>query len=266
MRKILAFMRASWLNASSYRVSMVLSLVGIVGSVVPIYFIARALQPLMSNAIRGEGSQYFAFLLVGSATFAFLPLAVKALPSTLTSAITSGTMEAVLGTPTSMPVMLTGMVGYNFAWTLVRVGLMLVAGWVLGATIDWVQLPSALLLLFLIIIAHVPIGLIAAAIYLAVRTTGPLPTAVMLVSSLLGGVYYPTHVVPSWLEHISGAIPLTYGLRALRQVLLEGASLSAVRTDVGILLLMTALLFAAAIWMFSAALSYARRTGSLSYY
>jgi ABC-2 type transport system permease protein len=162
--------------------------------------------------------------------------------------------------------MLTGMMGYNFAWTLVRVALMLVAGWVLGATIDWIQLPSAMLLLLLIIMAYVPIGLMAAAIYLAFRTTGPLPTGVMIVSSLLGGVYYPTHVVPSWLEHISGAIPLTYGLRALRQVLLEGASLASVRGDVGILLLMTALLFAAAIWMFSAAMSYARRTGSLSYY
>lgn len=266
MRKILAFMRASWLNASSYRVSMVLSLVGIVGSVVPVYFIAKALQPLMSDVIRGEGSQYFAFLIVGSATFAFLPIAVKALPTTLTSSITSGTMEAVLGTPTSIPVMLTGMMGYNFAWTLVRVGLMVVAGWLLGATIDWVQLPAALLLLFLVVIAHVPIGLIAAALYLAFRTTGPLVTGVMMVSALLGGVYYPTRVVPSWLEHVSAALPLTYGLRALRQVLLEGASLASVRSDVAILLLMTAGLFTVAIWMFSAAMSYARRIGSLSYY
>jgi ABC-2 type transport system permease protein len=266
VRKVLAFMRASWLNASSYRVSMVLSLAGVLASVVPVYFVAKALQPLMGNVIRGEGSQYFAFVLIGSVTFSFIPLAVKALPTTLTSSITNGTMEAVLGTPTSMPVMLTGMMGYNFAWTAVRAALMLVAGWVLGATIDWVQLPSAMLLLLLIIVAHVPIGLIAAAIYLAFRTTGPLVTGVMIVSSLLGGVYYPTHVVPSWLENISGAIPLTYGLRALRQVLLEGASLATVRADVGILLLMTVVLFGSAIWMFSAAMSYARRTGSLSYY
>jgi ABC-2 type transport system permease protein len=266
VKKILAFMRASWLNASSYRVSMVLSLVGIVGTVVPVYFIAKALQPLMSDAIRGEGSQYFAFLLVGSAAFLFIPLAVKALPTTLTASITSGTMEAVVGTATSMPVMLMGMMGYSFAWLLVRVGLMLAAGWVLGATIDWVQLPFAMLLLFLIILAYVPIGLIAAAMYLAFRTAGPLPSAVIVVSSLLGGVYYPTHVVPSWLENISAAIPLTYGLRALRQVLLEGASLASVRSDVGILLLMTAVLFAGAIWIFSAAMNYARRTGSLSYY
>jgi ABC-2 type transport system permease protein len=266
MRPILAFMRASWLTASSYRVSMLLSLFGVVGSVIPVYFIAKALQPMMSHAIQGEGHQYFAFLLIGSVTFSFIPLAVSSLPNTITGSITSGTMEAVLGTPTNMPTMLIGMMSYNFAWTAFRAALMMVAGWLLGASISWVQLPSALFLLSLIIIAYIPLGLMSAAAYLAFRTAGPFAMGVMVVSSLLGGVYYPTHVVPSWLEHVSGAIPLTYGLRALRRVLLEGASLMSVRQDVGMLLLMTAVLFAVGGWLFAAAMRYARRTGSLSYY
>jgi ABC-2 type transport system permease protein len=266
MRAILAFMRASWLSASSYRVSMILSLVGVVGSVIPVYFVAKALQPLMSNAIQSESHQYFAFLLVGSMTFLFIPLAVSSLPGTITSSITSGTMEAVLGTPTTMPVMVLGMMSYTFAWTAIRAGLMLVAGWVLGASISWVQLPSAVLLLLLIILSYVPIGLMSAAAYLAFRTSGPLATGVLVISSLLGGVYYPTHVVPSWLERVSGAIPLTYGLRALRKVLLEGATLVTVRSDIAMLLMMTVVLFAIGGWLFAAAMRYARRTGSLSYY
>lgn len=259
-------MRVSWLTASSYRVSMILSLLGVVGSVIPVYFIAKALQPMMATAIQGEGHQYFAFLLIGSLTFTFIPLAVSSLPNTITSSITSGTLETVLGTPTSLPTMLVGMMGYNFLWTGVRAALMLLSGWALGASISWVQLPSAMFLLLLIIIAYIPIGLMSAAAYLAFRTAGPFAMGVMVISSLLGGVYYPTHVVPSWLEHVSGAIPLTYGLRALRHVLLEGASLMSVRQDVGILLMMTAFLLAVGGWLFAAAMSYARRTGSLSYY
>jgi ABC-2 type transport system permease protein len=127
-------------------------------------------------------------------------------------------------------------------------------------------MPSAIVVLVLIIMAYVPLGLISAAAYLAFRTSGPLPTAVVIVSSLLGGVYYPTHVVPSWLEKVSAAIPLTYGLRALRRILLEHASLVAVRSDVAILLVMTVVLFGIGAWLFSAAMRYARRTGSLSYY
>jgi len=266
MRAILAFMRVSWLTASSYRVSMVLSLLTVVGSVIPVYFIAKALQPMMSSTIQGEGHQYFAFLLIGSLTFTFIPLAVSSLPNTITSSITNGTMETVLGTPTNLPTMIVGMMGYNFAWTGLRAALMLLSGWVLGASISWIQLPSAMLVLALIIMAYIPIGLMSAAAYLAFRTAGPIAMGVMVISSLLGGVYYPTHVVPSWLEHVSGLIPLTYGLRALRRVLLEGASLMSVRSDIGILLLMTVILFAAGGWMFAAAMRYARRTGSLSYY
>lgn len=266
MRAILAFTRASWLTASSYRVSMVLSLLGVVGTVIPVYFIAGALQPVMSKAIHGEGQQYFGFLLVGSITFLFIPLAVSSLATTITSSVTSGTMEAVLGTATRLPVILIGMMGYSFAWTAIRAAVMLAAGAALGASISWAHLPSAMLLLLLIILAYVPIGLIAAAAYLAFRTSGPLVTGVMAVSTLLGGVYYPTRVVPSWLQHVSGAIPLTYGLRALRHVLLDGGSLMSVRHDLAVLFVMTLGLFIAGVVSFSAAINYARRTASLSYY
>lgn len=266
MRAILGLVRANWLTASSYRVSMMLSLVGVVASVVPVYFVAKALQPLMGKVITGEAHQYFAFLLVGSVTFSFIPLAVSSLPSTITSSISNGTLESVLGTPTGIPAMLAGMMGYSFGWTTLRALLMLLAGWILGASISWAQMPSAVILLVLIIMAYIPLGLISAAAYLAFRTSGPLPTAVMIVSSLLGGVYYPTHVVPSWLEKVSNVVPLTYGLRALRRVLLEDASLVAVRSDIGVLIVMTTLLFVVGAWLFSAAMRYARRTGSLSYY
>jgi ABC-type polysaccharide/polyol phosphate export systems, permease component len=266
MRSIAAYIRASWLSASSYRVSMVLSLLGVVGAIIPVYFIAKALQPMMGRVIQGEAHQYFAFVLVGTITFSFIPLAVKGLPDAITSSINNGTMEAVLGTPTSMPVMFAGMMGYSFIWTFVRAVLTLLAGWMLGASIAWNQVPLAVLVLALLIMAYVPIGLISASSYLAFRTAGPIATGVMILSTLLGGVYYPAKAVPAWLQHISGFIPLTYGLRALRKVILEGASLRTVGADVAMLLLMTVVLLGIGLWVFKSAMSYARRIGSLGYY
>lgn len=266
MRTVIAFVRASWLTASSYRISMIVSLLGVVGSVVPVYFVSKALQPMMAHVIRGEGGQYFAFVLIGSLTFSFLPIAVQALPNAITSSINNGTLEAVLASPTSVPAMLAGLLGYNVLWTVLRALLMLAAGAVLGASIAWHQAPAAALLLALIVFAYVPIGIITAAMYLAFRTTGMITTGVLVLSTLLGGVYYPTRVVPSWLEQISGLIPLTYGLRALRRVLLDGASLLSVRGDIGMLLLMTIVLFGFASIAFAGAFRYARRIGSLSYY
>ncbi|HET7564886.1 MAG TPA: ABC transporter permease [Gemmatimonadaceae bacterium] len=266
MRAAFALIRANFLTQSSYRLSMLISLAGVLGAVVPIYFVANALQGTMANAIRNEGHQYFGFLLLGMVVFSFLPVAITALPTVVASSINNGTLEAVLGTPTKLPALLAGMTGYGFAWTAVRALLTIAAGAVLGAAISVSRLPAAALVLGLIVLSYLPFGLLSAASVLAFRTSSPLGKGVLILSGLLGGVYYPTHVVPSWLQQFTAFIPLTYGLRALRRVLLDRTPLTAVASDVGILLLFTVVLFAISIAAFSAALRYARQQGALSHY
>jgi ABC-2 type transport system permease protein len=89
---------------------------------------------------------------------------------------------------------------------------------------------------------------------------------VMVGSALLGGVYYPTHVIPSWIEHLSAIFPLTYGLRALRQTFLEGMSLHSVAADVGILVAFVVCLSLIGMICLKMGLAYARRSGTLAEY
>lgn len=266
MREALALVRASWLSAVSYRLSMAFSIAGLVAMVVPVYFVANALQPLLAEAIATEGGQYFAFVLVGMITLSYLADAVHTLPSAIRGGVNTGTLEALLSTPASLPSVLAGMTAYDFIWTSIRAVVLLLAGWVLGAEYAWDRVLLAVGILFLIVLSYLPFGLLAAAMMLAFRTSGPLPRLVLLLSGLLGGVYYPTKVIPSWLQYVSDAIPLTYGLRALRQVFLEGMPLAAVTADLAILAACTAVLLAVSVWAFSGALRYARRTGTLAQY
>ena len=237
-----------------------------VAGIVPVFLVSRALQPMMGEVIAGQGSQYFAFLLVGTVTYAFLPVAVQTLPGAIGSSLNTGTLEVVLGSPTPVPALLTGLVSYSFLWTTARSVALISAGWLLGAAFAWQQLPVALLILVLIVLSYVCIGLTLSALFMVFRTTGPLPRIVLLMSSLLGGVYYPTHVIPSWLEHLSAVFPLTYGLRALRRVLLDGASVLDVGRDLATLLLFLVVLFAVGTWSFTNALRHARQKGTLGYY
>ncbi len=85
-------------------------------------------------------------------------------------------------------------------------------------------------------------------------------------SILLGGVYYPTKVIPSWIEYIADWVPLTYGLRALRRLLLEGASFSSVLPDVLTLTAFGLALSSASVVAFAIALRYAKRSGTLAQY
>lgn len=266
MSRVLALARAGFLTDASYRVAMLVSLAGLVAALVPVYLIARAMQPLMEGAIAGEGGEYFAFVLVGMLATYFVGTACNALPGAVSSSVRNGTLEALLATPAPLPSLLAGLAAYPLAWTLLRACVLVAAGAVLGAHFAWTGAAASLVVLALVVLAYVPFGLVGAALLLSFRTTGPLLQGVMTVSMLLGGVYYPTHVIPEWIRPLSAAVPLTYGLRALRRTLLEGASPLAVAADVAILAGFAAggmILGAGALAL---ALRHARRTGTLSQY
>lgn len=266
MREMLSLIRASWRTALSYRMSMVLSLLSLLFTVVPLFFVARALQPVMANSISTQGGEYFGFLLVGMIAYSYLSVAVNAVPAVVSSGVSTGTLEALLGTRAPLPSLLMGLIGYNFVWTTVRSVVLLAAGLVFGVHLAWAQLWSSVLILLLIVLAYLPFGLIGAALMLAFRTTGPFSSAVLILSGLLGGVYYPTTVIPSWIRQLSDAVPLTYGLRALRRTLLEGMPFSVVVPDVVTLLGFVVLLSAVGLLVLSEALHYARRSGTLAQY
>jgi ABC-type multidrug transport system permease subunit len=82
----------------------------------------------------------------------------------------------------------------------------------------------------------------------------------------LGGVYYPTRVIPSWIRDLASLFPITYGLRALRQIVLRGNPLMAVARDLETLTVMTAFSLVVGAALFHVALRHARRSGTLSSY
>jgi ABC-2 type transport system permease protein len=266
MFKIVALMRASALQAASYRLNLVFSVLGLVATTIPIYFVTDALQPTMEGVIDAQASSYFAFVLVGIFVFGFLGLALRQVAAIISSGIGSGTLEAMLSTSTRLPTIFAGLVAYSYCWQLVRGLLLLVFGTILGASLLWGQMLFGGIILILIILSYLAIGIVGGAMVLAFRTTGPLTSVVLTVSGLLGGVYYPTEVIPSWLENISFVVPLTYGLRSMRQLILNGASLPEIMPDVAILAGIAFGLLSISSILFFAAFNYARRTGTLTHY
>ena len=266
MRVILAMVRATWRAASSYRVATLFSLLGLAFTVVPLYFVTGALQGTMSRSIEGEGGQYFAFVLAGIVATTMISEAISTVPANVGGAATSGTLDALFLTPTPTIVLFAGLSAYSVLWTSIRGTLLLAGGAALGASIVWTSLPQACVVLLLLMLAYLPFGLVMTAMQIAFRTSGPIMAGVMMASTFLGGVYYPVRVIPSWIRDLSSLIPLTYGLRAFRRVLLEGAPMSAVLGDLGVLLVFILGLGAIGVAAIALAFRYARRTGGLSQY
>lgn len=266
MRSVLALMRAAWLSAMSYRLATILSFTGLLASVVPLYFVANAVQDLAQESIRLEGGDYFGFVLVGTAAIYVISSAVAAVPSALAGSIGSGTFESLLATRTRLPGLLIGLAAYPMLQSLLRAFLLVLGGAVIGVDVGWSMLPVVLGIVVLAIVAYGAIGLLAGSLVLVFRTSGPLLALVITGSGLLGGVYYSTSVIPGWLQSLSGLVPLTYALRAARRLLLGGASLADVGSDIVGLGLIALVGLVAGGLIFAAALRFARRAGTLSQY
>jgi ABC-2 type transport system permease protein len=265
-RASLALTRAAWRTAKSYRLSFVLSFLSLAVTIVPVYFVANALQPFMATVIAEEGREYFGFVLLGTAMLTLISPALSSFSSVVSGGLSSGFFEALLTTPTSVPALLAGQTGYAFAWALARVVLLVSAGAALGVDVHWLKLPEALILVVLVVAAYGGIGLCAAALVVSFRTNASIPQAALIASTLLGGVYFPSSVLPPIIAPAAEWLPLTPGLRALRQTLLLGYPLSSVAADLLQLLGLAAACLLAGLATLRWAFDYARRAGSLAQY
>ena len=265
-RAALELTRASWRTAKSYRVSFALSFVSLVVTIVPVYFVATALQPFMASVIAEESREYFGFVLLGTIVLALVSPALTSFAGSVSGGLSSGFFEALLVTPTPLPALLIGQTGYAFVWAVARVFLLLAAGLGLGVHVQWIRLPEALLVVGLIVAAYAGVGLVAAAFVVSFRTNATIPQGILFLSTVLGGVYFPTSVLPPAIAPLAEWLPLTPGLRAVRRALLLGYPLSTIGGDLfrlaGLAALCTVAGVAALRWSFG----YARRAGSLSQY
>lgn len=266
MRKVWALIRASAIGAASYRVAFAMTLLSTLVTALPIFFITRALQPTMANSIADEGGSYFGFVILGLMLSQWMSFGASAASESLLGSVRNGTLEAFFATPTRLPTLMVGLMGWPFVMTLLRSAVMLATAAAFGTRIHLEGLPLALLVIVLVAAAYTAVSLLSAALVLTIRTAGPVVAAVTFGSYLLGGVYYPTKVIPSWIRDLAEIVPLAPALRALRRLLLDGASWSLVADDIGRLALLAFALLAVTTPFLLAALHQARRTGTLAQY
>jgi len=266
MRKIWALIRATAISAASYRTAFLTGLLSSLVTALPIFFITKALQPTMAASIAGEGSNYFGFVILGLMLSQWMSFGSSSAEDALLGSIRNGTLEAFFATPTRLPTLMAGLMGWPFLMTLLRSVVMVGTAMLFGVKMHLAGVPLALLVILLVAVAYSGVSLLSAALVLTIRTSGPLISAVSVGSYLLGGVYYSTSSIPSWIRSLSEIVPLAPGLRALRRVLLEGSGWTAVSGDVGHLALLAFALLAVTTPFLLLALHQARRTGTLAQY
>jgi ABC-2 type transport system permease protein len=265
-RKVAAFFVRDLLWDLSYPLSVFWRGGGVLVNLITFYFLGHLVAGAAAGPLSAYGGgSYFPFVLVGLTLAGFQGVALTSISAVVQYGMYTGTLEAMLVTPTSLSTIIFASVLYQFVAALFSILLYVVFGAVFfGFSLGQANFLSAAVMLALTLLAHLPLGIFSASFLLIFKRGDPITSLLGSFSSLLGGVYFPLAVLPGWLQSVAFFLPFTHALEGLRQAVLNGRSLMELSTQVAVLGGFAIILLPLSLAAFSYAVHQAKRLGTLS--
>src|SRR5271169_2686565 len=266
LRDLLLFFLRDLRIASTYRGPFVLEMVEALFGAAMFYYVALFVDSPQLRQALPQGTSYFAYSLVGFVFFDYLHTALDSFDHSLEEARDTGTLEPLLVTQVSLPVILVGSATYPFALTTLRIAVYL--GWgsaLFGFPLRSANWVSVLVVLLATLLSFSGLGILSSAYLLLFKRGNPSKWFFLGISSVVGGMLFPVSILPKWLQVVAHLNPVTYALDAMRAALLDGVGLSFVAHPLLILLLFAAALLPTSMLAFSWALRRTKMNGTLSH-
>lgn len=252
-----------------YPLNTIMSIVEPLMWLTPVYFLGQAFSsnagPVGFAATTGS-SRFMSFVLLGTITQLFISAAFWGMGWSLRNDMMAGTLEANWLTPTSRLVLLFGKSVSSLLRTSFNLIIILFLGrWLFGLEISapfW----QATFFLFPMLVGLYGFGFAYAGVVLLLKDANVLTDISNFLLSTLTGSTFPVKVLPAPLLFLSLVLPMTYGLDAIRAVLLKIPPLVDLRREF-VILCVFAVLF---IWLgrsiFRRVDDHVRKTGTISMY
>lgn len=265
--KPLAFIARDFRIAASYRLQFIMQGTGVLFTSTLFFMLARMIGDQKLASLESYGGDYFSFLLIGVAVTDYLSLSTSSFAAEIRSGQTVGTLESLLVSPTSIMTILFS----SYLYKLLSTSFRLLFYFLLGFFVFQVRFQPgsvvALVLAFLLLLLpFIGIGLLSAAFIIVLKQGSPVSFLLNVSSGLLGGAMYPVAVLPDWLQPVSKILPITHGLEALRQVLLNGAGVRDISAELFILAVFSVVFLAGGVISILFAVRIAKKEGSLLHY
>ncbi len=261
--KMAAVVRRDLLTAVRYRSGFLLTAAATAAELAAFYYLSRAIGP----SFRPEGVAYFPFVLVGTGFCTFLLTGINAFLSIVQEAQRTGTLEVLMTTSTPAPVLVFLSALSAFAGNTPQLLFYLGGGWLLlGLPFQNPNFFGCIVVFGLSLVIAVAIGILAAALQLSIQKGS---AVLWLFGSgvwLMTGTLFPVTALPQPLQLLSGLIPITHSLAAMRSALLQGATFGALLPEIAVLGFFSLFLLPFSLLVFSYTLRQARLQGTLSFY
>ncbi len=266
-QKLHAFLVRDVIDAVSYKFYFISSVLEIFFSSAAFYFISKLVSGSDSSSLAPYGGDYFSFVIVGIAFSGILSVFQRGLQEIIRKAQLTGTLEALLVTRTGIPTILVGSSLFPFLFSLAKTVFQIalavsIFDMELG-TINW---PGTAVIFLLTSVCFLSIGVLSASFILVYKLGNPFGWIFGNVTNLLGGVFFPIAVLPSWIRWLSYLLPITYSLEGLRHSLLSSVGFTELLPEIGALAVFALILLPASFSIFRRALAKAKRDGTLTHY
>jgi len=232
------------------------------------YFTARFLDAAASTSVAQYGGNYLAYVIVGVLINQICLAALNAPFTTISEAFWDKRLETYRLSIHGIWANLLGRLGWDVGFSLLLQGaalvvLLLVGGLGLHAGIN---VPLLLLACTLLVAANAGLGIAGASLFFLLEVKSgqdPITWAYRYLVMLVSGLYVPLTILPGWLRAIGTVLPQTYGLAAVRALVLTGASGGLVTGNLLGLLITSAFTVATGYTMLTWALRRAERRGGI---
>jgi ABC-type multidrug transport system ATPase subunit/ABC-type polysaccharide/polyol phosphate export permease len=263
-----AFIRRDMLSEISYRFSLSMQFIEIMITVSVIYFLSQMLgQDAIGKYLNNYGGNYFDFVILGIAFNGFFNTGIYSHTSRLREAQTTGTLEAMLSTSTS----LSEIILFSSLWDYVMACIRVFSFLMVGKLIDPSTSPhsnyfGALVVILLTVISASSIGILSASFIMVIKRGDPVTVLYTSLSFLLGGVMFPISLFPDWMQGFSLLLPTTHALQAIRLAVLQNASTANLTPQLAALVCFCAVLLPVSLKTFKYSVKRAKIEGSLTQY
>lgn len=198
---------------------------------------------------------YFEFMAPGMMMMVVMFSVMTGLPRAISHEKEAGTFDGILAAPTSrFSVILGKTIAQSVRGIIQGVVVLILAIFLFGVTING----PVLLVVFLLLLGIFSFIGLGIAITSAARDEETASTFMMVLQFpmlFLSGVFFPIQQMPWYMQYIAKALPLTYATQAMRKVVVLGAGLGDILTEVAVLLVFGIVLLVIAIPLFKKAMA-----------
>ena len=220
----------------------------------------NALAIVQPYSIQVEGvvaghSSYFDFIAPGIMAMTVMMSVMTGLPAAISQEKEVGTLDGMMVAPINR---LSIIVGKTLAQTarglLQGVLILILATLLFGVSIQGnILLVFGLLLLG--VFSFVGLGVVLTSFAKDQETAMMVMMTLMFPMMFLSGVFFPVQQMPWYMQTISKALPLTYVADALRKVMVLGAGIPQITTELAVLIAFGVVMIAIAVPMFKRAMT-----------